>query len=626
MQRLRRLSTSSSSPAGGPPDSASPSPPPGSGALHRSSTTASLSQRSLFSPLNGLRRTPSSHLLSPAGARSQASTALCTAAPADATVVRAPTFSSSHDAGRPRLSALASSSSIARGRSSSRTRVGPPSPAPEVVRSSPIPISPSSPSAHSRSRAAHPPASALAHRRDSATTSALAAAIRSGDPGQLRAERRRTELVDSRFVRGVVGTVGPGDLSDGSASGESYEVEVVDTRSAAAAARAASGGIGGLVRGASGRGRSSSTTLAGGAPLVKPVPRYSSGRRLSCLATYEGLPIPSPLRGRPSAPVGAAAAEPELEYSLHGLRGGSSASTGERPRVRRISSSAPPAQQPSAVAHRPSSPAPEGFKSGGMSPLTRAIGAMSAAAPPRRPSSPGPGLGARRASSPVGPRPSGLVAAAGASPSSAGGAGSYRGSQGGGSVRRAPSPSPGARTGTLLGGSSSSAVASPPRPRAPSPARTASGTKVVYGFDAPARPGSPTPSRTSHTTTPHGLARPPSPTLAGRHAHSAPVVPTHGHLAGTPTPHSHATVTRPRSRMADQHADERLEVLASRDFAVLDEYYSSRRRGGGRDDERAQRPRGERREVKRQVEERLRTGYDRSLGGGIGAADSTAAR
>ncbi|GAA5852007.1 hypothetical protein JCM9279_007056, partial [Rhodotorula babjevae] len=149
-------------------------------------------------------------------------------------------------------------------------------------------------------------------------------------------------------------------------------------------------------------------------------------------------------------------------------------------------------------------------------------------------------------------------------------------------------------------------------------------TKVIYGFDAPARPGSPTPSRASHTT-PHGLARPPSPSLAGRHAHSAPVVPTHGHLPGTPTPHSHATVTRPRSRMADSHADERLEVLASRDFAVLDEYYSSRRRGG-RDEERVQRPRGERREDKRAAEQRLRTGYDRSLGGGIGAADRAAAR
>ncbi|GAA5848726.1 hypothetical protein JCM9279_002924, partial [Rhodotorula babjevae] len=435
MQRLRRLSTSSSSPAGGVPDSASPSPTPSSGALHRSSTTASLSQRSLFSPLDTLRRTPSSHLLGPTGARSQASTALCTAAPADATVVRAPSFSS-HDASRPRLGNLASSSSVSRGRSSSRTRVGPPSPAPEVVRSSPIPISPSSPSAHSRSRPAAP-----AHRRDSTTTSALAAAIRSGDVGQLRGERRRTELVDSRFVRGVVGTVGPGDLSDGSASGESYEVEVVDTRAAAAArAAAASGGMGsgGLVRGASGRGRSSTIGAgAAGAPLVKPVPRYSSGRRLSCLATYEGLPIPSPLRGRPGA--AGLGAEPELEYSLHGLRGGSSASMSERPRVRRISSSAPPAQaqQPAPVAHRPSSPAPEGFKSGGMSPLTRAIGGMSTVATAsRRPSSPGPGLGARRASSPVGPRPSGLVAAAGASPSSAGGAGSYRGSQGSGSVRR----------------------------------------------------------------------------------------------------------------------------------------------------------------------------------------------
>ncbi|GAA5945188.1 hypothetical protein JCM3775_003691 [Rhodotorula graminis] len=622
MQRLRRLSTSSSSPAGGPPDSTSASPTPSSGALHRSSTAASLSQRSPFSPLDTLRRTPSSHLLSSAGARSQASTALCTAAPAEATVVRAPSFSTPHDAaGSRRLGGLASSSSsMSRGRSSSRTRVGPPSPAPEVVRSSPIPISPSSPSAHSRSRAAS--RHVLAQRRDSSTTtSALAAAIRSGDPTQLRAERRRTELVDSRFVRGVVGTVGPGDLSDGSASGESYEVEVVDTRAQAAARAAASGG---LVRGASGRGRSTSTVGAG-APLVKPVPRYSSGRRLSCLATYEGLPIPTPMRGRP-----AGAAEPELEYSLHGLRGGSSASTGERPRVRRISSSAPgPQQQPSPVAHRPSSPAPEGFKSGGMSPLTRAIGGMSTAAAPRRPSSPGPGigLGARRASSPVGPRPSGLVAAAGASPSSAGGAGSYRGSQGSGSVRRAPSPSPGARSSTLVG--SSSAVTSPPRPRAPSPARTASGTKVVYGFDAPARPASPTPSRPSHMTTPHALARPPSPSLAARHAHSAPVVPTHDHLPGTPTPHSHATVTRPRSRMADQHADERLEVLASRDFAVLDEYYSSRRRGGGgggRDGERGQRPKGERREGKREAEERLRRGYDRSLGGGIGAADSAAAR
>ncbi|GAA5893941.1 hypothetical protein JCM8208_001286 [Rhodotorula glutinis] len=623
MQRLRRLSISSSSPAGAPPDSASASPTPSSGALHRSSTAASLSQRAFFSPLDTLRRTPSSHLLSSAGARSQASTAVCTAAPADA---RAPSFTSPHEGTRPHLSALASSSSMSRGRSSSRTRVGPPSPAPEIVRSSPIPISPSSPSAHSRSRAAHPQSARRDSTTTTTTTSALAAAIRSGDPTQLRDARRRTELVDARFVRGVVGTVGPGDLSDGSASGESYEVEVVDTR-AQAAARS-----GGLVRGASGRGRSGST-VGTGAPLVKPVPRYSSGRRLSCLATYEGLPIPTPLRGRTGAPGGVGAGEPELEYSLHGLRGGSSASTAERPRVRRISSSAPPAQQQQQQQqpqqpHRPSGPAPEGFKSGGMSPLTRAIGGMSTAAAPRRPSSPGPGLGARRASSPVGPRPSGLVAAAGASPSSAGGGtGSYRGSQGSGSMRRAPSPSPGARSSTLLG-SSSSAVISSPRPRAPSPARTASGTKVVYGFDAPARPASPTPSRTSHTT-PHTLARPPSPSLAGRHAHSAPVVPTHGHLPGTPTPHSHATVTRPRSRMADQHADERLEVLASRDFAVLDEYYSSRRRGaggGGRDEERGQRPRGERREVKREVEERLRRGYDRSLAGGIGAADSAAAR
>ncbi|BGP38883.1 hypothetical protein JCM10449v2_002821 [Rhodotorula kratochvilovae] len=569
MQRLRRLSISSSTPDG-------VAPPPGSGALHRSATGTALSsqQRAPLSPSSAydapLRRTPSSHLLSSLNGHAPATTAVCSGALAQATVVRAPSLP---EAGaRPRLTAYAAP------RSSSRTRAREHPPPPQT--SAPIPISPTSPSAH-------------AHRRESA----LAAAIRTGDAGALRAERRRTEMLDSRLVHASAGA-GAGDDGSEEGSGESYEVEIVDTRG---------GASGGLVRAASGSSRASGGTVGrngagGNGGLAKPLPRFATGRRLSCLATYEGLPIPPQLRGGHS--VGGSSVhepEPELNYSLHGLRLGASGGAPERPRVRRLSSSAPPPQQ---AMHRPPSPAPEAFKSS-VSPLTR-----STSGAPRRPSSPGPGMGTgvRRASSPAGPRPSGLVAAA-PSPGSGGGSAF-------GSVRRAPSPSPGGGNG--LRGSSlaahSSTVSSSPRPshaRAPSPARGPGGTpRIVHGFDAPARPPSPSRSSSASPLTRHGTYPSSHAPSAGRHASS------HGHSHSSPSlpyspspPSSHATTTRPRSRLADARADEHLEVLASRDFAVIDEYYSSRR---GRE------RRGERREVKREAEERLRRGYDRSLEGGAG--------
>ncbi|GAA6050050.1 hypothetical protein JCM3770_001933 [Rhodotorula araucariae] len=566
MQRLRRFSISPSTPDG-------VVPPPTTNALHRSATgitrATQRSPRSSPAPFDGLpRRTASAHLLASLDRHAPATTAVCSGALAEATVVRAPL---GKDAGaRPRLIAYAPP----RPWSSSHNRPGELTPP-----AAPIPISPASPSGHG-------------HHRELA----LAAAIRTGDPGGvLLAERRRAEFVDTGIVRA------PADGDEGSevGSAESFEVDIVDTR----------GGVPStLVRAPS---KGSGHGVSG---FAKPLPRYATGRRLSCLATYEGLPIPPQLRGGHSAGgSNMHEAEPDLHYSLHGLRLGGDSGLGgaERPRVRQLSSSAPP--PPPSAMYRPSSPAPAGFKSS-LSPLTRST----ACCVPRRPSS--PDLGVRRASSPARPCPSRLVAAS--PPVCRGEGGSTFGS-----VRCASFPSPGGTGATTDDGNLAPLSARrassphPPRALASSPPHGPGGVpRIVHGFDAPAR--APSPSHMSSSSAAaaaaagrasslarHGaypsLHAPPS---AGRHGHghAHSHSHSHSHSQSTPSamPSSHATTTRPRSRLANARADERLEVLASRDFGVLDEYYSSRR-GSER--------RGERREVKREAEERLRRGYDRSL-------------
>ncbi|GAA6001229.1 uncharacterized protein JCM10292_006967 [Rhodotorula paludigena] len=585
MQRQRRLSltTPSASVVGGPARPPSPS-------LHRSTTTTSLATVRPPSSASSLHRTPSSHLLTSLVHPSSATTAVCTTLAPEAAVIRSPT---SPTVGISAAALVRSSSRL--GRSSSSTAAARSSSQARELPTRPIPISPTSPS--------------TSHAR---RESALAAAIRHNDPSALRAERRRAEVVDSRLMHSRFGGVDDEALiveasSDGD-SGESFEVGVVDTGAAGLPTASRVARAPSSTRAAPG-GLRSSSALAPQAPVQL---RYSSGRRLSSLATYEGLPVPPALRGGASG-----ATELELNYSLDALRSGAAAGEGGAG-VRRGSSGGRRMSSSSAV--RPPSPVPEGFRTS-ISPLTRStlVGA-SIAAPPRRPSSPGPGMmgsSVRRGSSPARPVPSGVVGAASPALSSAGAFSTVE------SVRRAPSPARGAASGGNALASSASPGLRPARPASPSrgTAESASSPRVVRGFDPPGR--APSPAR--------GAASLGAPALVRRGSFSASTTsprPPHAHSHSTPatlaappqgeTRYGASPATRPRSHLADSHADERLEVQASRDFAVIDDYYLSRRRARG-DEQRAgggggrgEVGRSEARENRREAEERLRKGYDRA--------------
>ncbi|GAA6018408.1 hypothetical protein JCM10207_000883 [Rhodosporidiobolus poonsookiae] len=612
-------------------------------------STPSSARRSLSpsaGPSPGLKRIPSSHLLS---RPSPASAALCTAPSAGASpaAVSSLAHSPSAGGGRARRLSLSSPSPLA---SSAR-------------RSHPIPISPTesphaSPSAlHARH---HPP-----HGQGQGETT-LARALRHNDPSLIRDERARLAPSQAHAYGGRRRE----ESSDGSGSGESYDVPIVDVSRA------------GTVR-SSGWSSGGGTVLppsSGAGGLVGGV-RYSNGRRMSSLATYTGLPQPPQLVGIGGVGGGVVSAreEPALRYSLSGL----GAAGGKR--------EASPGPGAGAGGRRASISGGSGsgivrVPTPGAGP-TRPVAPLSLSKPGRAPSpSPGPGLAAlhtRRASSPTGPRPGpGLLMPA----SLTTGTGSVSGSalsstpgSGSAALRRAPSPARG-RSGSLASGGAvptGMVRAASPGParlssyssyssggggvRAPSPGRGlgsppsahGGGPRVVRGFDAPTSPVSPShPASALAAGAKSGRAPSPArapsfsssaasysrgrsgslssasrPSLGSSSLATSPPLPHPSHTGSgsastyppSSTPSSAAagsgshTTTRPRSRLANPLLDERLEIRASRDFKALDGYYE-RRAAAGRRDERERRERSE-------AEERLRRGYDRLSGsGGVAGA------
>ncbi|GAA5974417.1 hypothetical protein JCM21900_004917 [Sporobolomyces salmonicolor] len=279
----------------------------------------------------------------------------------------------------------------------------------------PIPISPTSPSG-SRSSA---------HRdRDSN----LAWAIRHNDVALIRDERAaiaRRQAAE-RVAKGLPDNGNPQEeLVDDSSGNESFEIEVMDTSHPP--------GMHG-----------SSARVGAGAGVV----RYNTGRRMSSLATYTGLPSPAGIGAHLGGPA---------SYSVNLTLGGGG---GGRP-----SSSI-----------RSASPDRPGFGGGGEGGGRGQADSTSALA--RRPLSP------YRSSMPIGPLTS-LPPA---------------------SARRAPSPA----RGSLFVSPSAPSVArrqpSPARARAPLPTGLRSpqtGPRIIHGFDVPspssARAPSPSGLPVSHS-------------------------------------------------------------------------------------------------------------------------------
>ncbi|GAA5834263.1 hypothetical protein JCM11251_000586 [Rhodosporidiobolus azoricus] len=561
-----------------------------------------------------------------------------------------------------------------------------PSPTNVPSRTAPIPISPTSPTSFrpTAPRTNLPTAGLSGKGKETS----LAHALRTNDAALLRVERGRYSSPSPIPQKGT-GASSDDAVSDG--SGESFDVPIVDTSKGigAPSVHATSSALGG-------RNRMGGGLMGGGgggggeAGLVGGV-RYSNGRRMSSLATYTGLPQPPQLANtdspqsyhHPSQQAaslngrngGGGGGEEGLRYSLSGLGSGS----GRR------------ASHAGLVSVRPPSPVGNALKP--VSPLTSTHGngngnggggyfssATTASPAVRRPSLPS-GVGARRASSPAGPRPSSAalfadVAAGGGCVTSGTTSSvlSSRSSLGSssaaaGAARRAPSPA----RGSLLDLNPVASTSTSRSGRAPSPARpsglvraaspgpsvvspssppSAHSPRIVRGFDAPST--SSLARRLSLTSRSSAAARSPSPgrrdqpiyapsstaLSRGRSASQSSHHPSVSHQNQLPpgastyppsspphhgprpslVPHTHhSPLTRPRSSLTNPHLDQRLEVRASRDFEQLDEYYERRSRvGRGEEGQRKQR---------REAEERLRRGYDRLSGGshGVGGAGGGAA-
>ncbi|GAA5888310.1 hypothetical protein JCM5296_003284 [Sporobolomyces johnsonii] len=333
-----------------------------------------------------------------------ATTAICTSAHAYAQSPMSPMSNSGAGITAVRQQQLGRRSSFSRPGSASSSS-GTPTPA------RPIAISPTSPSSKSPS---------ARRERDSN----LAWAIRHNDVALIRDERAaiaRRQAAE-RAAKGVPDNASPQEEAVGDSSGnESFEIEVMDTSPPPGK-------------------HGSSARVGAGAGAV----RYSTGRRMSSLATYTGLPGAAGMGGHLGGPA---------SYSVNLTLGGGGGGGG------RPSSSI-----------RSASPSRSGFGGGGGGGQGSGTSALARRAP-----SP------YRSSMPIGPLTS-------LPPTSA---------------RRAPSP---ARASLLVSPSAPSLARrqpSPARARAPSPAshRTphAAGPRIIHGFDVPSPSSAraPSPSRLS---------------------------------------------------------------------------------------------------------------------------------